>query len=130
MLTIEEREAVKRWYSRQEVLDRANELIQQKNFQDLELYLHKTCLLPIGRHDQLPDYLRTAEGAPMFPQNLNPLKEEERWQGAIEVGWEVIRENLGVGHDDIHRNIANEQEQDWEAFLASVEERKKARAKD
>ncbi len=127
MLTIEEREALQRWYSEQEVLDRAQELIQQKAYEDLEAYLHKTCLLPLGKQHQLPEYMRTQEGKPIFPNNLSPFHEEEKWQDAIEVGWEVVREKLGVGHDDIHRNIASEQDQDWQAFLDSVEQRKKER---
>lgn len=128
MLSIDEREALKRWYAEPRVIERAQELIEEREYQQLEDYLHKTCLLPLSKHDQLPDYLRDTEtGKPLFPTNLNPLKDEEKWQDAIDVGWEVIREKLGVGHDDIHRGIATIQEKDWQAFIESVEKRKKER---
>jgi len=127
MLTKREREALRRWYARPEVLERVRELSEEGRPEDLEVYLHRTCLMPLGQHQQLPDYLRTDEGTPLFENNLNPVVDEEKWQDAIEVGWEVVEDQLGVSHDDIHQTIATAQQDEWEAFLASVERRKTER---
>jgi len=127
MLTIEEREALRQWYGEPGVLGRARELIATREYQQLEELVHRTSLLPLGDHDSLPGYMRGTDGRPLFPTNLNPIKDEARWQDAIDVGWEVMRERLGVGHDDIHRSIASDQERDWKAFIESVERRKKER---
>lgn len=127
MLTDREREAIQRWYSEDRVIEAAQRFVRDREYQQLEDYLHKTALLPLGRHDQLPEYLRDDEGAPLFPTNLDPRADEEKWQDAIEVAWEVMREKIGLSHADVHRRIATDQDQDWEAFLASVEQRKKER---
>ena len=124
MLTPQEHEALERWYSEDRVLDRARHLHDEGALEELEEFLHKTALLPLGRHENLPEYLRTDEGAPLFPDNLNPLSDEARWQDAIEVAWEVMRARLGFSHDDVHRAIAEQQAMDWEQFLQSVERRR------
>jgi len=130
MLSDVEREAVARWYARPEVLEQARALHQAEKYEELEEYLHKTCLMPLGRHDELPDYLRKEDGGPLFPENLNPGNDLEQWQDAIEVGWEVMRDQLGIEHDDLHRAIAAEQQDEWQAFLDSVERRKRERDAD
>lgn len=127
MLSDEQRQALTKWYSEPRVVDEAKKLLQKKDYLALEDYLHKTCLLPLGRHDQLPEYMRDDAGATLFPTNLDPRADQELWQAAIEVGWETMASHIGVTHDDIHRSIASEQERDWEAFIKSVEQRKKER---
>lgn len=127
MLTDRERDALVRWYSQQHVLDRARELYDEEAHEDLEEFLHKKCLLPLGRHDKLPDYLLNDDGEPLFKHDLNPFGDEEKWQDAIEVGWQVMEDKLGFSHSDVHRAIAGKQKDDWEAFLESVEQRKRER---
>ena len=127
MLTQTEREAIERWYSEEQVIQGARRLIAERDYLQLEEYIHKTVLIPLGKQEKLPDYLRNEEGKPLFPTNLDPRADEDQWQDAIEVGWEVIHLKLGVSHNDVHRSVADEQDRDWQAFIASVEERKKAR---
>lgn len=127
MLTDTEREALTRWYGRPEVLQRARELFDRGDHLGLEEFLHKGALMPLGKHDELPDYLKKDDGKPLFENNLNPGVDLEQWQDAIEVGWEVMEDELGFGHDDIHKAIASEQQDEWQAFLDSVEQRKKER---
>ena len=127
MLTDGEREALTRWYSRDEVVETAKKLIDEKRWDRLEDYLHKGCLMPLGRHDQLPDYMKNEEGGPLFPDNLDPRASLEHWQDAVEVAWDVMSEKLSFAHDDVHRSVAQAQRSDWESFLESVERRKKER---
>jgi len=127
MLDETQRDAIARWYSQQDVLAEAQRLCDAGAHEELEGYLHRTCLLPIGRHDALPDFMRDADGKTLFPTNLNPGEDEEGWQDAIEIGWDVMQDRLGFSHDDIHRAIAAEQQDEWQAFLASVEQRRKER---
>ena len=129
MLTERERDALRRWYAQPHVLERVRQLRDTADPEDVEEYLHKLCLFPLGKHDQLPDWMRTEEGKPLFETNLNPMVDQEKWQDAIEVGWEVMEEELGLSHDDIHRAVAREQQDEWEAFIASVEARKRDREK-
>lgn len=127
MLNDAERQALVQWYSRDEVLETAKKLIDEKRWDRLEDYLHKGCLMPLGRHDLLPDFMKTDEGEPIFPENLDPRAELEKWQDAIEVGWDVMKEKLNFAHDDVHRSVAQAQQSDWDAFMESVERRKKER---
>ena len=48
-------------------------------------------------------------------------------QDTIEVAWAVVDAKLGINQDEVHRLIAKEQQDDWAAFEASVEARKKER---
>ncbi|MHC4470495.1 MAG: hypothetical protein ACYTDY_15975 [Planctomycetota bacterium] len=127
MLSPKEKEALRRWYSREKVLEEARRLIETEYWQELEELLHMRGLFPLSRHSQLPDFMKDEEGKPIFPTNLNPARDLEKWQEAIEVGWEVLAEECGITHDDIHLKIAGEQQKDWQAFLDSVEERRKRR---
>jgi hypothetical protein len=127
MLTQTQQAAVAQWYTRPEVLDGARQLYEANEPERLEAFLHKEALLPLGRHDTLPDYMRDDEGGPLFPDNLSPMADEASWQDAIEIGWQVIERELGFSHDDVHRAVATEQQDDWAAFLASVEQRKNER---
>ena len=92
MLTERQEKALRQWYSEEKVLGEAQRLFDNKTFQDLEQYIQKTCLLPLGRHDALPDYMRDDDGDTIFPSNLDPRVDEGKWQDAIEVGWAVMEE--------------------------------------
>jgi hypothetical protein len=127
VLTEEERKALTQWYSETTVLETAKTLIDEKRWDRLEDYLHKGCLMPLGRHDRLPDYMRNPEGEALFADNLDPRVNLEKWQDAVEVAWAVMKDKLGFAHDDIHRTVAQAQQSDWEAFMESVERRKKER---
>ena len=127
MLNDVERAALRRWYARDEIIERAKRLHDDGLMEELEELLHRSGLFPLANHAALPDYMRTEDGGPLFPTNLNPMQDEERWQDAIEIGWEVVQEKLGFSHDDIHRAIAKEQNEDWEAWMKDVERRKRER---
>jgi hypothetical protein len=123
MLDDRQRDALKRWYSREKLLGQFKDIIDKNEWEDLEEHLQMRCLFPMSRHSELPDYMRNDDGGPLFPTNLNPGHDVEIWRDAIEVGWEVIEEQFGVKHDDIHLSLANEQQADWKAFLESAEKR-------
>lgn len=129
MLTDQEQSALRTWYAQPHILKEAEQFYKDGALERMEDYLHKVCILPLGRHDQLPDFMKNDQGEPLFPDNLDPRENEEKWQDAIEIGWAVMKEKLGVSHDDIHKNIANIQQKDWDAFMKSVEERKKERGR-
>jgi hypothetical protein len=128
MLSDQERRALEQWYSREEVLATVRRLNAEQSDEDLEEYLHRVCLLPLSRHSELPDFMRDHDGQPLFPSDLNPTVDLDKWQDAIEVGWEVIERTTGISHDDIHKRTAERQHKDWQAFLESVERRKRERA--
>lgn len=127
MLSDEERAALKQWYAQEHIMEEAQRHLDRAEYEDLEELLHMRCLFPLSRHSELPDYMRDADGKPLFPKNLNPRQDEQRWQDAIEVGWEVVKVKLGVEHDDVHALIAEQQQQNWDAFMESVERRKRER---
>ena len=127
VLTEREKKALVQWYSQDHMIDEARKFAEQKILDRLEDYLQKTCILPLGRHDQLPEYMLDDEGQALFPTNLDPRVDLEKWQDAVEVAWEVMAEKIGVVQDDVHRSIASAQQLDWDAFMKSVEERKKQR---
>lgn len=128
MLTDAEREALTWWYSQDEVLQQARDLARKKAHEELEEYLHRSVLLPLSNREALPDAMRDEDGAPIFPTHLDPRADEAKWQDAIELGWDVVQKELSISRDDIHRSIATEQEKDWEAFMESIERRKRERS--
>jgi len=128
MLSDRERSALEQWYSQEKVLAEARRLYEIEADEDLEEYLHMICLFPLSRHAELPDFMKDDAGEPLFPTNLNPRTDEEKWQDAIEVGWDVMERELGFTHDKVHRRIGDVQRRDWKAFMDSVERRKKERA--
>lgn len=130
MLTQEEGDALHRWYTQDSLLDRARRLIEKEALEELEEYLHMTCLFPLSRHGELPDFMKNQEGKPLFPTNLNPKKDLDKWQEAIEIGWQVVEERFKLTHAEVHRRLARTQKQDWDAFLESVERRKKERGQE
>jgi hypothetical protein len=128
MLSDTERAALRTWYGRPEIMDEVRRLYGLGRLEEIEELLHRICLMPLSKHDELPDYMRDEEGKPLFPKNLNPMQDEEKWQDAIEVAWEVVEERLDFSHDDVHRAIGKEQQADWEAWLKDVERRKRERS--
>lgn len=128
MLTDMEREALRRWYAQDALLQRAKMLYDENKLEELEEFIHASSLFPLGRHERLPDFMKNEDGSPLFPTNLDPRVDETKWQDAIEIGWEILAEKLGIEHDEIHQRIAREQKEDWNAFMKSVEERRRKRS--
>ena len=130
MLTDREKDALRKWYRQNAVKSEAKRLIDAQAWEALEEHLHMRCLFPLGRHGELPDFMRDDQGGPLFPTNLNPRADLEKWQDAVEVAWEVMEKDFGLRHDEVHRRIARVQKDDWDAFVARGEARKKKRESD
>lgn len=126
MLNDEQKNALRKWYRRPEILDQARTRVKNKYWEDLEELLQMRCLIPLGRTQELPDYLMTDDGQALLP-SVDPRSNLEAWQDAIEVGWEVVESELGVSRDAVHEAIGKQQKESWEEFLNSVERRKKER---
>lgn len=124
MLNDRQKEALRRWYSRAEIIDEARELSRQERWEDLEEHVQMTSLMSLGRIEELPDYLLGEDGKPLLPNNASPMRDVVEWQDAIEVGWEVMERKLGVSQEHVHRSIAQRQGDDWDAFVKKVEKRK------
>ena len=124
-----QKEALRRWYSRPEILDDARELSREERWEDLEEHVQMVALMALSRRDQLPDYLLGEDGKPLLPNGANPMRDVEEWRDAIEVGWEVMERELGVSQAHLHRSIAKQQSDDWAAFLKDAERRKQERRK-
>ena len=127
MLDDRQKDAVRRWYARSEIVDKARALHREGRWEDLEEHVNMLSLMPLSDVDRLPDYLKQEDGGPLIPSNLNPQKDIEAWRDAIEVGWEVMEREIGVSQALLHQNIAHKQDGDWNEFLKSVEGRKKER---
>jgi hypothetical protein len=130
MLTEAEHDAMTRWYSQERIIDEARKFLEREDYLDLEEYIHKFSLFPLGNHGSLPDFMLNEKGETLFPTNLNPMVDEDKWQDAIEVGWEVLEARLGVSHDDVHRRVADEQADEFDTFLKSVNQRKRERGEE
>lgn len=122
-----EKQALRQWYSQEWVLNAILKAKEAEDWDTLEAHVHRNCLLPLSKHDTLPDFMRNPEGGPLFPSNLSPLQDQEGWQDAIEIGWEVVKEKLGVTMEEVQGKIRAEKDADWEVFMKSVEEREKSR---
>jgi len=127
MLDDRQKEAVRRWYARSEIVDKARALHREGRWEDLEEHVNTLSLMPLSDVDRLPDYLKQDDGKPLIPSNLNPMKDIEAWRDAVELGWEVMEREIGVSQELLHQNIARNQEGDWDEFLKSAERRKKER---
>ena len=127
MLDDRQKDAVRRWYARPEIVDKARALHREGRWEDLEEHVNMLSLMPLSDVDRLPDYLKQAGGKPLIASNLNPQKDIEAWRDAIEVGWEVMEREIGVSQALLHQNIARKQGGDWDEFLKSVERRKTER---
>lgn len=126
MLDDKQKDALKQWYRRPEILQEARTHIEAERWEDLEEFLHMRCLFPLNRTSELPDYLKKDDGSALLP-SINPRDNLEAWQDTIEVGWTVVEEELGTSRDDVHRAIAALQSASWDSFMKSVEERKRKR---
>lgn len=129
MATLSEEQiaALRRYYAEPQVMQQAKVHLDAEEILELEDWIQMYCLYPLQQHDQLADYLRNAEGQPLFPDNLNPLTNQEGWRDAIEIGWQVVEEQLGLTEDDRHHRAKALEDGDWDAFMKSIEARKKAR---
>ena len=127
MLDDRQKDAIRRWYARPEILERARVLHREGRWEELEEHVNMASLIPLSRTDQLPDYLKQEDGKPLIPSNLDPRKDIEGWRDAIEVGWEVMDREIGVSQELLHQNIARSQDSDWEEFVKRGEQRKKER---
>jgi hypothetical protein len=127
MLDDRQKDAVRRWYARPEIVDKARALHREGRWEDLEEHVNMLSLMPLSDVDRLPDYLRQEDGKPLIPGNLNPQKDIEAWRDAIEVAWEVMESEIGVSQALLHQSIAQKQEGDWNEFLKSVERKRKER---
>lgn len=122
-----EKEALKRWYSQDWIIEAVNKAKDANDWDNLEATVQRHGLMPLSKIDDLPDFMKTSEGKPLFPTGLNPMKDLEGWQDAIEVGWAVIEEKTGISMDFVQEKLREEKDADWEVFMKSVEERKKQR---
>ena len=129
MLDDRQKDALRRWYSRPEIIDEARELSREGRWEDLEEHVQMAALMPLSRTEQLPEYLLGEDGKPLLPNNASPMRDVEEWQDAIEVGWEVMEHELGVSQEHLHRSIAQRQGDDWDGFLKGAERRKQEHRK-
>lgn len=118
-------EALRSWYAQDWILDKVRVLWKSEEWEELEEFIHKGAIMPLGRHDALPAYMLDEQGKTLFPDNLSPIGNEEGWQDGIEVGWEVVEKELGLAHDTVHVKIRDLQNSDWDDFIRRAEERKK-----
>lgn len=126
MLDDKQKDALRQWYRRQEILDEARRCIRDRYWEDLEEHLHMRSLIPLGRTRDLPDYLLGDDGSALLP-SLNPRDNLEAWQDAVEIAWEVMESDLGLTRDEVHRLVAQQQKDSWDDFMKSVEKRKRER---
>ena len=124
MLDDKQKEALRTWYQQPKILDEARERIERKYWEDLEEFLHMRALLPFSRTEDLPDFVKKEDGTSLLP-SLDPRSNQEGWQDAIEIGWDVVEAELGVSRNDVHRFIGEQQKDNWDSFIKSTEERKK-----
>lgn len=127
MLDDKQKDAIRRWYARPEIIEKARTLHREGRWEDLEEHVNMLSLTPLSNHDRLPDYLKQEDGKPLIPSNLNPQKDIEGWRDAVELGWEVMDREIGVSQALLHQNIARSQDESWSEFMKSVERRKKER---
>ena len=121
--------ALRQWYSQPQVLDKALAFLDDGNWSGMEEYLHRDALMQIARIDELPKFMLDENGTPFFPTGIDPSANLQLWQDAIEVGWEVMERERGIGHDRVHQEIAKIEQDDWDSFIRRAEERKKSGGK-
>jgi hypothetical protein len=122
------RAALERWFGCDEVMDKIRAWNEAENWIDLEEYIRQGRLIPVTFRNDLPDYLLTDEGKPLFTTNdLHPGTNHDGWAEAVDIGWEVIEKRLGIERAAVHAKIDRLQADDWDRFMESVEERKKQR---
>ena len=129
MLSDEQKDALGKWFRQAHVADRTRHLIESGRLAELEDWIQRECLFPIGRHEKLPDFMQDGDGETLFPSNLNPRVDLDGWQDAIEIGWDCVEHDFAIGKKDYHQRVDKIAQDDWQAFLDSVETRKKQRQK-
>lgn len=127
MLDDRQRDALRRWYRREDTRDEMQRLIESEDWENLEEFVQMRSLFGLSRHAELPAYLKDGD-KPLIPSNCNPRQDEEDWRDAVELGWEVVEAEFGLSRDTIHLKIKKWQERTWEEFIRSVEERKHQRS--
>ncbi len=127
MLDDRQKDALRRWYRRDEIRKEMERLIESEDYENLEEFVQMRSLFGLARHSELPEYLKDGT-RPLIPSNCNPREDEEQWKDAVDVGWEVVEADFGLTRDAIHLKIKEWQERTWEEFIRSVEERKRERA--
>jgi hypothetical protein len=128
VLDDKQKDAIRLWYARPEIIERARVLHREGRWEELEEHVNMASLMPLSKTDQLPDYLKQEDGKPLIPSNLDPRNDIEGWRDAVELGWEAMEREIGVSQELLHQKIAEGQDQDWNEFMKSVEKRKKKRA--
>jgi hypothetical protein len=63
MLDDRQKDALRRWSVQPEIVENARELYREGRSADLEERVNMLSLMPLGRVDQLPDYLLVRDGA-------------------------------------------------------------------
>ena len=124
------RQALERWFDCDEVLNKIRAWQETEQWIKLEEYVRQDRLLPLTLRGDLPDYLYRETGEPLFTANdLHPGTNHEGWAAAIDIAWEVIEKRIDIKRKDVHARIDRIQEDDWDRFMKSVEEREKQRGK-
>jgi hypothetical protein len=119
-----QRQALAQWYRQDWLLERVTQLIEARDWVELEDYVQRDALMPSARLDTLPAFMKNEASETLFPDGLNPMSNLDGWQDAVEVGWDVLKAECGVSQDDVHKAIAKLQQQDWDDFLRRAEARK------
>jgi len=127
MLDDKQKDALRQWYAQEKILQEAQYEIENEDWEGLEEFIQMRALMPLSRHSVLPDFMKTPDGQPVIPKNCNPREDLEEWRDAVEVGWEVVEDKLGLKLDQVHLNIKDQQEESWDSFMKSIEKRKRER---
>lgn len=127
MFNEKQKDAIRKWYHRAEVIDEARRLVETKQWDELEELIHMHALMPLRRFSELPDYLKDEKGEPLIPSGCAPHRSQDDWNDALETGWEVISEVLGVDQGAVNRAIKENEDRNWEEFIRRADERKRER---
>ena len=58
MLDDKQKDAIRRWYARPEIVEKARALHREGRWEDLEEHVNMLSLMPLSNVEQLPDYLK------------------------------------------------------------------------
>jgi len=123
-----QRDALRRWYGRDECIEKLRGLAADESWFELEQYVRQDGLMPLVFRDDLPDWLVTEEGKPVFTAaDLHPGNNREGWAEAVEIGWGVIEDRLSVKRAEVEGHIDDVAQADWDRWMESIERRKKER---
>jgi len=73
MLDDKQKDALRKWYRRPEIIDQARKRIETEAWEDLEELIHMRSLIPLGRTQDLPDYLKTGDAHLIAPIDQNSV---------------------------------------------------------